>query len=845
MQPEKQVEYYALLEGTDVISSCNSSEHGLSEKEVKKRLSEYGHNILVEEKKSNLFVQYISNFLNPLVLILLFAAGASFVLHDQINAVIISVIVLLSTSLNFFQEYHASKAAKKLKDKIAHQATVLREGKELEIKSTDICIGDIIILNAGDLIPADARVLTAKDFFVNQSSLTGESFPVEKYFEKSKTDASLTSLTNILFSGSNVITGTATAVVIKTGKATEIGKIGIKIAETDIKSEFTIGVKNLSLFIMKTTIFFVLFIFFFNTFFKQTSIFESFTFAVALAVGLTPELLPMIMSITMAKGSVKMAEKGALVKKLTAIPNLGSMDVLCTDKTGTLTQAHIQLVKYIDTSGNHSEYVFLHAYLNSFFQTGIKNPMDDAVISYKREDTAGYKKIDEIPFDFARKKISLVVQKDKKRTLITKGAPEEIFKSSSSYVVDGKSKELTPDIKQKIMTQYHDLSKDGYRVLGVAIKSVDNKKTIYEKKEEENLEFLGFIAFLDPAKKDVKEVLSRIKNMGIEAKVITGDSELVTKKICTDVGLPVKGLLLNTELHALSDEALRVIVEKTTIFARFSPEDKNRVIRALKQNGHVVGYMGDGINDAPSLKTADVGISVNNAVDVAKESADIILTHKSLKELEDGILEGRKTFGNTMKYIMMGISSNFGNMASVLGAVLFLPFLPMLSIQILLNNLLYDLSQITLPADSVDVEYIQKPKRWNMHAVKEFMIFFGIVSSIFDFITFFVLYKYFGLSGSLFQTGWFMESLATQTFVIYIIRTRKIPFIESAPSIYLLLSTFLAVVIGWLIPFSSLSRFFNFTVPPPHAVLAIIAIVYIYLVSVECTKRIFYKKYSL
>ncbi len=842
---EKELIFYASQDEKEVLVNLDSSEQGLSQKEVEKRLRAFGYNRLVQEKKPNLVFQYLSNFTNPLVLILLFAALVSFVLNQRVDAIIISTIVLLSTTLNFFQEYHANEAAKKLNEKIAHETTVIRDGKEQEIKSTTVCVGDIFVLNAGDLIPADARLLSAKDFFVNQSVLTGESFPVEKTYTKlQEKNTSLTDFINLVFSGSSVITGTATAVVVKTGINTEFGKIGTRLETSEVQSEFTNGVKNLSLFIMKITIFFVSFIFLFNIVFKHTSLFDSFTFAVALAVGLTPELLPMIMSINMAKGSVKMAKKGAIVKRLTAIPNFGSMDMLCTDKTGTLTDAHIRLVKYTDVKGTHSEQVFLHAFLNSFFQTGIKNPMDDAVIEFKREDVKDYKKIDEIPFDFMRKRTSIVVENDKKRTMITKGAPEEIFKVCTDFEFDGKQKEFSAKAKEDITELFHSLSQEGYRVLAVATKSVSSQLTVYDKQEEHHLSLIGFIAFLDPAKSDVKEVLTRINAMGIEVKVITGDNELVTKKICEDVGISVKGLLLSNQLRSLNDDALKVIVEKTTIFARFSPDDKNRVIQALKNNGHVVGYMGDGINDAPSLKTADVGISVNNAVDVAKESADIILTHKSLKELEDGIIEGRKTFGNTMKYIMMGISSNFGNMFSVLGAVVFIPFLPMLSIQILLNNLLYDLSQITIPSDHVDKEFTLKPQRWNMKFIKEFMAVFGTLSSLFDFFTFFTLYAIFHLPAGMFQTGWFMESLATQTLVIYIIRTRHIPFLQSVPSKYLVATTLLAVSVGWSIPFSPLAHYFNFSPIPVYVIITIISIVCTYLLSIELAKRFFYKKYS-
>ena len=844
---DKPLNFFSILTTEEVLKLVQSSEKGLSHKEVEKRLEELGHNVLSEEKKLNIIFEFLSGFKNPLVLILLAAAIVSFVLGEVVNGAIIAVIVLMSASLNFFQEYRATQAAAKLKERVATQASVIREGVKQEINIENLTIGDLISLSSGDLVPADARIISSKDFFINESSLTGESFPVEKIEKKlESTQASLGELDNIVFFGTNVVSGSATAVIVKMGNQTEFGKIAQELVSAPTETEFTRGIKTFSFFIMKTTIFFVLFIFLFNAFFKHTSILDSFTFAVAIAVGLTPELLPMIMSVTMAKGSVNMAKKGVIVKKLAAIPDFGSMDVLCTDKTGTLTQDHIELVKYTDVFGVHSEKVLLHAYLNSFYQTGIKNPMDDAVISFKKIEDHGYEKIDEIPFDFVRKKMSVVVEKGSKRFLITKGAPEEVFRSATYYLKDGKKVELNTKVNEKITKQYHAFSNEGYRVLAVAIKEIGGHRDVYSKNDETALELIGFVAFLDPAKKDVGEVLKELEAMGIEVKVITGDNELVTKKICDDVGLPIKGILLGHQIHSLTEDALRVMAEKTTIFARFSPDEKNRIILALQARNHVVGYLGDGINDAPSLKTADVGISVENAVDVAKESADMILTHKSLKDLQAGVLEGRKTFGNTMKYIMMGISSNFGNMLSVLGAVLFIPFLPMLPIQILLNNFMYDLSQITIPNDSVDREFIQKPKRWDMKFIRHFMIVFGSISSVFDFLTFFVLYSIFKSTAPEFQTGWFLESLATQTLVIYVIRTRKIPFLESVPSNYLMLSTVLVVLSGWVLPFTKIGEeFFRFAPLQAQLLTILFGIVICYLFTVELGKRLFYKKFSI
>jgi len=567
-------------------------------------------------------------------------------------------------------------------------------------------------------------------------------------------------------------------------------------------------------------------------------------FAIAIAVGVTPELLPVIMSVTMARGSLRMSHKGVIVKRLAAIPNFGGMDVLCTDKTGTLTENNIQLVTYTNIEKKVDEKVLLYAYLNSFYQTGVKNPLDSAMLNFKKIPINAYKKVDEIPFDFNRKIMSVVVNNHQERIIISKGAPEELFKHCQNVIINNQQEKLSATIKEKAIAQYHELSADGYRVLGLAYKNINHEKNKYDLEDEQDLNLLGFISFLDPPKAGVSEVLKKLASNGVEVKVITGDNELVATKICHDVGLPIKGVLQGKEISGLTDDALRVRAEKTTIFARFSPDEKNRIISALRHHGHVVGYLGDGINDAPSIKNADVGISVNNAVDVARESADIVLTEKSLKVLQDGILEGRKTFGNTMKYIMMGLSSNFGNMFSVIAAVFFLPFLPMLPIQILLNNFIYDFSQLTLPADNIDKDWIQKPRRWNLKFVKKFMLFFGPISSFYDIMTFVVLYFIFHTSAGAFQTGWFIESLATQTLVIHVIRTRHLPFIKSRASKYLTFSTITCVIIGWIIPYTFIGKYFKFEPLSFMIILSIIGIVILYLITVEIMKHIFYKKYD-
>ena len=832
MGKEQTLGHHSSLSPAESLNELRSSETGLTSGQVKIRLEEYGKNTLVE-KKSSILLDILAQFRSPLIWILILATLVSFFFGEVVNAIIIIVMILLGVVLNFYQAYTAGRAVDRLKESIKTTVFVIRDGREKEIKIEEACPGDIVLLAPGRLVPADSRVIYSKELFVNQSALTGESVPSEKTHLKLKGDKrAFSELGNIVFMGTSVVSGTGTAVVINTGARTEFGKISKDLAQNPQITDFERGVKGFSYLIMKAVLLLVIMIFFLNSLMKH-NVLESLMFSLAIAVGLTPELLPAIMSINMAKGSLNMAKKGAIVKRLSSIPNFGSMDVLCTDKTGTLTEDKIHLVKYVDAGGKHSDKVLLHAYLNSSFHTGISNPLDLAITTFRKVPIPGYKKIDEIPFDFVRRKMSVVVEKAGKRHLITKGATEEILKST------GSSRQL----HKKAMSQYRKLSNEGYRVLAVAMKRV-GRKTVYNKNDEHSMEFLGFAVFLDPPKKDAREALKEVQAMHIEIKVITGDNELVTKKICDEIGLEVKGVLTGDEINRLNDDALRVRAERTTIFARFSPDQKNRVINALRANGHVVGYMGDGINDAPSLKTADVGITVNKAVDIAKDSADIVLTHKSLEILRNGVLEGRKTFGNTIKYITMGLSSNFGNMFSVLGAVLYVPFLPMLPIQIMFNNVLYDFSQVTIPSDHVDREYIQRPKRWDMKFLKRFMLIFGPISSVFDLLTYFLLYGVFHAPAAVFQTGWFMESLATQTLVIHVIRTKRTPFLQSIASPWLLFSTAACVAIGWAIPYTRIGAFFGFEPLPAKIALVIAGLVIVYLFVVEMVKRWFYKKYD-
>ncbi len=740
-------------------------------------------------------------------------------------------MVLSSVAIDFFQERDARNAAEKLKLLVKAKVVVCRDGVEQDLLPQQLCLGDIILLNAGKIVPADVRVISANDFFINQSSLTGESFPCEKYAAAiAEATDELSTMDNMAFMGSSVISGSARCVVVKTASDTEFGKIAMKLTARAEETTFSRGMHDFGYLIMKVTIALVLFIFLINALLKH-DILESFMFSIAIAVGLTPELLPMIMSLTMSKGSLKMANKGVIVKHLSAIPNFGSMEVLCTDKTGTLTEDKIELIKYVDINGVSSDYVFELAYLNSFHQTGIKNPLDDAILLHKKLDINAWQKTDEIPFDFYRKRMSVVVSNQETKTLICKGAPEELLKEciKDSAIYD------------KAMGHYNALSQDGFRVLAIAIKAAVGQAK-YSKADETGLSFVGFVAFLDPPKQDVAGVIRGLQGIGVEVKIITGDNHLVTQKICHDIGLHIKGLMQGFEMDTVTDDALRKRVVGTTIFCRFSPDQKNRIIQALKANHQSVGYMGDGINDAPSLQAADIGISVNSATDVAKESADIILTQKSLLVLKDGILEGRKTFGNTMKYVLMGLSSNFGNMFSVAAATLFLPFLPMLPVQILINNFLYDASQISIPSDNVDDSYIKLPQRWDFKMIYRFMFIYGITSSIFDLFTFWLLYKYFSVSEAQFRTGWFMESLATQILVVFIIRTQQVPFFSSKPSLKLVLSTCLFLCLGWLLPYLPFSQNLGFASVPWPVMGYIVGLVLLYLLSAELVKRLIYRR---
>jgi Mg2+-importing ATPase len=827
-----------------LFAKLNTREKGLSDLEAELRREEYGYNEPARKKKRTVFVQILAKFANPLVIVLLIIGSFSLFFGEKISAVLVALMAIMSVFLSFIQEYRAGKEAEKLSEMVRATVTVFRNGKSREIKIREIVPGDIVDLYAGDMIPADLRIISSKDLFINQASLTGESYPIEKSSALPAQKAgSLADFTNIAFMGSSVVSGTALGVVVKTGISTQFGELSRRLTTMRIETSFDKGIHKFTMLMIRFMLVMVGFIFIINAFLRGNPV-QALLFSLGVAVGLTPEMLPMLVAINLSKGAIAMAKKDVIVKRLNSIQNLGAMDVLCTDKTGTLTMDKIVLEKHCDVVRQENDDVLRFAYINSYYQTGLKNLLDRAILKHSKLLVKQYKKVDEIPFDFSRKIMSVVVEMEGKHTFITKGAPEEIMKRCTRYELEGEILEKEPLIVSDLKEEYDRLSADGFRVLAIAYKDIDTKREVYSKEDEKDLVLKGYVAFLDPPKPSARRAIMALKKLGIEFKVLTGDNELVTKKICGDVGLDIKGLVTGEQVEKLSDAELKDLVGKTTVFARLAPLQKERVIHLLHENKHIVGYLGDGINDAPALKASDVGISVNNAVDIAKESADIILLKKSLMVLEDGVKEGRKTFGNIIKYIKMGSSSNFGNMFSMTGGSMFLPFLPMLPIQILLNNFLYDLSQVAIPTDAVDKEYLLKPRPWDVEKIKKFTIIIGPISSIFDFATYGVMLFVFHADAALFHTGWFLESLCTQTLVIHIIRTGKVPFIESKPSRFLVFTSVFIVSVGIAIVYSPLAKPFGFVPPPPAYFAALALIVSAYLIMVQAVKSWFIKKYG-
>ena len=814
---------------------------GLSSEEASARLVRYGHNRLNQVRQRAVLFQYLAHFRNPLVVVLLAASAISALTGDATSALIIGLIVLMSVTLDFAQEYRAEKAAAQLAAKVSVRATVVRDGQRQEIAVAELVPGDVIFLSAGDLVPADARVLEAQDFFVNQALLTGEPFPVEKHAHPECDDIWELDTDFAIFMGSSVVSGSATALIGRTGQESALGQVAHSLAGSSPSTAFERGTRQFGLLIMRLTILLVLFVLLVNVVFDRPLL-ESFLFAVALAVGLTPELLPMVVSVTLARGALRMAGHKVIVKRPSAIQDMGAMDVLCTDKTGTLTEAKIRLERHVDATGHDSSRVLELAYINSYFESGLKSPLDDAILKHGEIDVSGWQKIDEVPFDFERRRVSVLVDKKDVRMLAVKGAPEDILRLCTHYEDEtGASVQLDQGARKRIDALFEALGQEGFRVLGIAWRAVPLDHPHAVVTDETQLIFAGFAAFLDPPKASAGEALAALESSGVAVKIVTGDNELVTRHVCGQLGVAITGVLTGAEIATMNDEALGARVAATNLFCRVNPSQKNRIILALKARGHVVGYLGDGINDAPSLHTADVGISVDSAVDIAKQAAAMILLENDLRVLHAGILEGRRTFGNVMKYIMMATSSNFGNMFSMALATLFLPFLPMLPLQILLNNLLYDVSEIPLPLDNVDDEDLAKPRKWDMTFIRNFMLAIGPISSLFDFLTFYLLLKVLNSDEVLFHTGWFVESIVTQVLVIFIIRTRR-HFLQSRPNRWLVLTSISVVVTAIYLPFSPVATYLGFTPLPAEFFVLLLGLVIAYFVLVEGVKQWFYRR---
>jgi Mg2+-importing ATPase len=835
-----------------VLKNAKTRTTGLTPSEARARLMNYGENRPVHQiKKSNL-QRLIEAYKNPLNGLLTLLAIISYVTGDLASAGIIVFMVVVAVVLRFIPELRAEEAAEKLKAMVRTTSTVIRDGKKKEIPLANVVPGDVLFLSAGDLVPADARIIESKDLFVNQAALTGESIPSEKHALKLGHEVkSPFELQNMVFQGTNVESGTATAVVLLTGMNTYFGAIAARVVSEQGITEFDRGIQGFTSLMIKFMLVMVPLVFVINALNKHNP-FEAFLFAISVAVGLTPEMLPMIVTVNLANGATNMSKKKVIIKKLSSIQNFGAINMLCTDKTGTLTQGKVILEKHIDIHGHDAHDVLVYAYMNSFYQTGLKNIMDLSVIDYGNKENVsdlakGYRKVDEVPWDFKRRRMSVVVDESgKRRILICKGAVEDVLKVCKQTECDGKV--FTPGEKDKEVVQklVKDLNDDGFRVIAISYKETPKDKSVYSLNDENDLRLLGFIAFLDPPKESARKAIVSLKEQGIEVKVLTGDNELVTNKIARDINLPVKGTLLGSDIEAMDDDALAIAVEKNTIFAKVSPIHKERVIKALQHNKHVVGFLGDGINDAPALRAADVGISVDSAVDIAKESSDIILLEKSLLVLEDGITEGRRVFANIIKYARMAASSNFGNMFSVLGGSILLPFIPMNPLQILTNNMLYDMSQTAIPTDNVDKEWLAKPRKWNFNEITNFIVFLGPISSIFDYTTWGVMIFYFGAwnNMALFQTAWFVESLLTQCLIIHVIRTKKIPFIESRASNQLLFASLAICLIGIWLTISPFAATFGFVPLPllfwPFLLLTLIC----YIALTQIVKVWYVKKYE-
>jgi Mg2+-importing ATPase len=825
----------------EIYAALEASEAGLSGTEAQARLVAVGPNRLEEDQRQRLLRAFLSRFRNPLIIVLLCAAAVSALTQDPASFFIITTIVLLSVLIDFVQERRAEHAITKLRERVALRVTVLRDGEPHDLPAAQLVPGDVVVLCAGDLVPADCRLISSKDLYVNEALLTGESYPAEKTENAPPGDRSAPA--NGVFMGTSVLSGSARALVVATGRSTQIGAIASSLRKEPPPTAFALGIRDFGMLILRFTTLLVLFVMLVNLL-LQRPLLESFLFALALAVGLTPELLPMVVSVTLAHGAIRLSREQVIVKRLSAIHDLGSMDVLCSDKTGTLTEAHIRLVRELDIGGADSKSVLRWAHVNAAFETGLKSPLDNAILEREPIDLTDWRKVDEVPFDFERRRVSVLAEQGGHRFLVVKGAPEDVLKLSSRYMsaADDHPVPLDEAAIEHANKTLEQLGSEGFRVLGVAWREVEPDRDHASIADETELTFAGFAAFLDPPKESARAALAALARLGVAVKIVTGDNENVTRHVCRELGMEVGGVISGGELETLSDEALIARLADTNLFCRVTPAQKARVIRALRRRGHVVGYLGDGINDAPSLHAADAGLSVEGAVDVAKEAASMILLRNDLNVLADGVREGRRTFANIMKYVMMGTSSNFGNMFSMAGGVLFLPFLPMLPVQVLLNNLLYDVSEIAIPLDNVDEQAIERPCHWNMQFVRDFMLVLGPVSSVFDFLTFALLLLIFRADEALFHTGWFVESLATQVLVIFVIRTPGSP-LRSLPHPLLTGTSLAVVILAVALPFTPIGGWFGFVPLPMGFMLALAAMTACYLVVVEQVKAWFYARH--
>ena len=830
------------LPAAELLGQLQATKEGLTSAEAAQRLARYGANRLKPLKRSGVLALLLAQFKSPIILILFFATGLSFFLHDTVDAVIILSIVLVSGLLGFWQEHSASSAVAKLLAIVQIKAAVVRDGASKEIPVEEIVPGDIVVLNAGDVIPGDGLVQESKDLFVDEATLTGETFPVEKAAAVLPAETPLGQRTNALWMGTHVVSGNATALVIRTGRETEFGKVSDRLKLRPQETDFEHGIRRFGYFLMEVTLVLVVGIFAINVYLARP-VLDSFLFSLALAVGLTPQLLPAIISINLAHGAKKMAQQKVIVKRLASIENFGCMNVFCSDKTGTLTEGVVQLQSALDVEGKPIDRVLFQAYLNAFYETGFTNPIDEAIRTHRPFDLAGYQKEDEIPYDFLRKRLSVLVSHENSHLMVTKGALENVVAVCTLAEAEGGKVVEIASVRDSIQKHLEEFSSKGLRTMGVATKDMGSQSRI-RKEDEAGMTFSGFLALFDPPKPNILETITSLKNLGVSLKVITGDNRLVAANISQQMGLSETKILAGPDLAKMGDGALLKRVADVDVFAEIEPNQKERIILALKKAGNVVGYMGDGINDASALHAADVSISVESAVDVAKDAADIVLLEKDLGVLVQGVREGRTTFANTLKYVFMATSANFGNMFSMAGVSLVLPFLPLLPKQVLLTNLMTDFPEMAIASDRVDDEMVDHPRRWDIGAIRKFMITFGLVSSVFDYLTFGALLFVLHATRDQFRTGWFLESVISASLIVLVIRSRR-PFYKSRPGKSLLAATGAIVVATLVLPFTPLAKIFGFGPLPMPFFLLIGIIVFCYIFAAEWTKKVFYKRVKL